>query len=172
MHSKIALTAALACVVAAGLHPSTAQAQKQKTCHGTLPDSAYMETSPVYRDCDVDKPTKIKGNAPRVNYQPNFSGVPRDQCWAAGFEFVVDTNGVYERETVRTSPGNEPDLEDAVRATLDQLRFEPARRDNAKVRQVYVHRFVTGVVVRAVATTRGGAAVPGPPPAPVRPPKC
>lgn len=152
---------------------SPARAQKSKKCTGSLPDSAWMLLSPVYRDCEVDKPAKLRGSPPRLNFQPNFTGIPRDQCWVAAFEFVVDTNGVIEPGTVQAMPGNEPDLQDAVAAVLDRMKWEPAKLDGQRVRQLLAYRMVSGVTVRTVQVSSGrSGAVPAPPPPPPRPPKC
>lgn len=146
---------------------STATAQKGKRpCTGAVPDSLAPTVTPIYRDCDVDKPAKLKGQ-PRISYQPSTAtGMPRQNCMVAEFDFVVDTLGRPEMSTVHARPTNDRDLEDAVSAVLPQLRYEPAQLDNHPVRQVTMYRSTVGVMTRVVSS-RGIS-----PPSSPRPPRC
>lgn len=151
---------------------TSAHAQKTRKCSGSEPDSSWMLLSPVYRDCDVDKPAKMRGSPPRLNYQPSPSGM-RDQCWVAAFEFVIDTTGRIEPTTVLALPGNDVDLQEAVMATFDRMKWEPAKKDGQPVRQLHAYRMTAGVVVRAVQVSSGRpGSVPIPPGPPPRAPKC
>lgn len=157
------LVAVLATCVAT---PAMAQKGKGK-CTGTAPDSVMLLSGVVYRDCDVDKPAKRKGGEPKFRFQPNGGGVPRESCYTAEFQFVIDTTGTIEPASVRPSPTNDRDLEEAVSAVLGTMRFEPARLGQEPVRQVSTYRATVGVMVRTVSSR------PGPPSiSSSRPPRC
>jgi TonB family protein len=51
-------------------------------------------------------------------------------------QWVVDTNGIAEIETVRILRSPHERLSESVRAAVRQLRFSPARLEKRKVRQL------------------------------------
>ena len=153
--------------------PAEGQKRKDK-CEGLPPDSIELAGGMVYRDCDVDRPAKVRGSEPRIAFQPQTSGIPRSRCYAAEFQFVVDTTGNVELLTVRPNPANDRDLESAVAAEWTRLKFQPARLAEAPVRQIFVYRRVVGVMVRVVTSSASGppSSAPPRPPASTRPPRC
>jgi hypothetical protein len=100
----------------------------------------------VYRDCEVDKPAKRKGGDPSLDFD-RLRVVTDLSCLRVKLEFVVDTLGQPELFTVRTASSDHPQLEAAVRATVERLRYTPARLGDHPVRQTADHE-------RSVATPR------------------
>ncbi len=103
----------------------------------------------MYRDCAVDKKVRVK-NRPR--FVPP-AGMPTMQCMAAEFEFVVDTVGRPEIETVRKIRTNDPSFADATAMSIQEMTFTPAMKDGARVRQIYEYK--TAVTVQITGGTRG-----------------
>ena len=142
--------------------PVEAQKRKDK-CAGLPPDSVELAGGMVYRDCDVDKPAKLRSNEPRIAFRPQTSGIPRSRCYAAEFQFVVDTLGDVELPTVRPNPSNDRDLESAIVAEWTRLKFQPARLAQVAV----MVRLVS-----APASAPPGSTAPSRPPASDRPQRC
>jgi hypothetical protein len=154
-----------------------AEAQKRKSkCEGSPPDSIELAGGLVYRDCEVDRPAKVRGGQPRIAFSPRTSGIPRSRCYVAEFQLVVDTLGNVELPTVRPHATNDPDLESAIVAEWSHLRFEPAQLAHVPVRQIVVYRREVGVMVRLTServSSRPGSSAPPPPPSiSTRPPRC
>ncbi len=124
------------------------EAQKSD-CALRAVDSVYLAGGPVYRDCAVDKKVRVK-NRPR--FVPP-AGMPTMQCMAAEFEFVVDTVGRPEIETVRKIRTNDPSFADATAMSIQEMTFTPAMKDGARVRQIYEYK--TAVTVQITGGTRG-----------------
>lgn len=55
--------------------------------------------------------------------------------------FVVDTNGTADMRTLKVLKSSHPEFFDAVRATLPEMRFDPARLHGRKVRQLIAQPF-------------------------------
>src|SRR5262249_22705402 len=93
----------IAVVLLAGLIATgSLQAQEKKKkgrCNGAPPDSTWLLRGPVYRDCEVDRKAEVMPPLPHPDYVP--MGSPRQGCFSAEFEFVVDTLGQPEFGTVR-----------------------------------------------------------------------
>jgi hypothetical protein len=157
MRAIVVLTGLLLLVLAL---PAEAQKKKGK-CTGEPADSALLVGGPVFRDCEVDRAARIRGQASRLNFTPPASGVRDGRCYRAEFQLVVDTLGQAELATVRPRLGNDRDLEEAVRMTLPGLVWEPARLEGRAVRQVVVYKM--GVVTRVRVTSSNGAPVGLPP---------
>lgn len=117
-----------------------AEAQRQKRCTGSPPDSAWMVAAPVYRDCEVETAARLLRGEGRLNVAPGPSGSTRSGCLVVEMEFVVDTLGRVELGTARTTRADSRELEAAVQETLVRLEFRPARREDRPVRQMVVHR--------------------------------
>ncbi len=161
---RLLLPLGLCVAAAAALSPANAQ-QRKGRCTGETPDSAWLAAGPVYRDCEVDRKASLRGSPPKPQLSAG-ARLPNKECYHAGFEFVVDTSGVPELGTVRPHPRNDQFLEDAVRAQLPQLRYEPARRDGLAVRQLVVFEQSVGVMFRVSVSGRPSE------PANPRPPRC
>lgn len=156
-------------VLAALLIPATAAAQKPKRkCTGTPPDSTVHVAVPIYRDCEVDKPAKVRGPEPRPDISAVVAKGERHGCFRAEFEFVVDSLGFPELTTVQPHSGNDQDLETAVSVTLGELRYEPARLEGRPVRQVVVYKVVLQAMTRVSSPGRSTE----PSAADFRPPRC
>jgi hypothetical protein len=110
-------------------------AQEARKCTGVPPDSGWLRGGPVYQDCEVDAGAKRRGDEPRLTLDPVRLGSDT-ACKRVTLVFVVDARGAVEPGSVRTIVSDHPELEAAVRATLPELRYAPARRANQPVRQV------------------------------------
>lgn len=137
-------------------------AQKNNRCSGTPIDST-MVAGPVYQDCQVDKPAKLRGPPPKPNWSPGTSEISNGRCFRAEFQFIVDEMGNVLPGSVQVSSSNNPSFEDAVRGTLLQLRYDPAKLDDRPVRQVVVYKQTAAVIVRVSSSPTRGA----PPRAPI-----
>jgi TonB family protein len=73
----------------------------------------------------------------------------RTACYYANLEFVVDTTGRVEEGSVRVINTNERTLGEALVEVVPSWRYEPARLDGARVRQITTQHYTvaTGVVV-------------------------
>ena len=130
-----------------GATPLAAQKSKRR-CTGEAPDSALLHRGPVYRDCDVDHPARLRTVDLPLDYNPPTGGLGSTRCLRAEFQFVIDTIGRVEQATVRPGNSNDRGLENAVRTNLGQLRYEPARKAGAKVRQVVVFARAVSPIAR------------------------
>ncbi len=149
-------------VLLLAITPAPAEAQRAKRCTGEAPDSTLMAGTPVYRDCDVDRPVKRRGAEPRLNMSPASMGaLPREGCSYVELEMIVDTAGQVEPTSLRVRRSDSRELEDAVRESVNSLRFEPALKDGKPVRQVWVYKRSIGVVVRV--SGQGGFSSAPPP---------
>jgi hypothetical protein len=127
--------------------PLSAQTSKRR-CTGEAPDSAALHLGPVYRDCEVDRPARLRTVDLPVDYNPPTGGLGGTRCLRAEFQFVVDTTGRAELASVRPGSSNDRGLENAIRGSLPQVRYEPARLAGAKVRQVVVYARAVSPLVR------------------------
>src|SRR5689334_8415083 len=142
-------------------------AQKKKgRCSGSEPDSLWLRQGPVYRDCEVDHKAEQRGPEPQVNFTPRPQDPTRGACYRVELEFVVDTVGRLELSTVRSRSSTDAEFEAAVRASLPELHYAPARLGDRPVRQLVVYK--VGVAVVPFAVPAG--ATPEPPLNPRMPP--
>ena len=134
-----------------------AQSSKRR-CLDTPIDSTNP-SSPVYRECHVERKAKVRSVGPRPQFTPNTVGPT--SCYRATFEFVVDTTGKPELATARRVSSSDQSYADAIEASLGGLFYEPARLGASLVRQVvrYDSRLaITRTVV--VSTSANGALSP------------
>jgi|GEM_PF-1720235 len=155
------------------LAPTLASAQKPKGhCSGTPPDSAEQAQGPVFRDCEVDQPAERLGGRPSINWDPPNPAYRSNvyTCLQTMVEFVVDTLGLPELESVRTISSNNSEFEQAVLASVGELRYRPARRQGEAVRQVVVYGLRARVEMLVVTTFGPGGSNGGTPmtPPPLR----
>jgi hypothetical protein len=127
--------------------PASGQ-QLKRRCTGEPPDSAALLTGPVYRDCEVDRTAQLRTADLPVDFNPPAGNPGGSRCYKAEFQFVVDTVGRPELSTLRPGRSNDRGLEDALRGNLEQLRYEPARLDNRKVRQIVIYSRSVAPIVR------------------------
>lgn len=120
-------------------------------CTGT-PVDPLVVVGPVYRDCDVDRPARLRGNPPRLNWTPSGSDLVDGRCFRAEFQFIVDTLGVPDLSTLQAVSSNNGDYAEAVRASLSVLRYEPARLDGRPVRQIVVHNPSMAIRISSTAS--------------------
>lgn len=108
-----------------------------------LTDSDMVSgVAPVYRECGVDRKARLTQNAP-VDYRPAIvarSPSQADMCYIAEVEFVVDTEGVPERPTIRLIRATDPAYGNAVLGTVSKWRYAPALKEDLPVRQLVRER--------------------------------
>ncbi len=138
--------------------PTSAQ-RRAVRCTGT-PIDPLVVAGPVYRDCDVDQPARLRGTPPQAAWTPRGADLVDGRCLKAEFQFVVDTLGVPDLSTLQAITANHTGYAEAVRATLAGLRHEPARLGGRPVRQIVVYR--QSMVVRVSAGGERGVRPPGP----------
>lgn len=121
-------------------------------------DSVFVLSGPAYRDCGVDRVARRLSS----DIHPDFSPTARrSACYAADLEFVVDSAGVPETRTARIVRATDQTFAEAVVATLGRWKYDPAVRDQRRVRQIVTaHEMVATRVVVVPA----GAPVPSSPP--------
>jgi len=131
-------------------------------------DSTYAVAGPVYRDCAVDRQAKQTNTDLRPDWRPS-AAAPRNGCYFAELEFVVDAAGKPERGTASIVRTNDPTFADAWLATVPSWRFEPAVRGGTPVRQIVDSR---KTVMTSVVVVPAGAPVPSRPTPNVHQPTC
>jgi TonB family protein len=100
----------------------------------SAPPTAPAAPGSPYLAEQVEVPAAIEKGSPL----PRFPSVMRSAGveGAARFQFVVDTLGRVELETVREMESTNPAFAMAVRGTLPRMRFTPARVGGRVVRQL------------------------------------
>lgn len=152
-------------VVLVMLTPSSLPAQRSRRgCPDVPPDSIPAGVR-VYQPCQVDREAKQRGNPPRLDWAPASSELRDGSCFRAEFEFVVDTAGFPELATIHETSSNNAGFSQAVRDAIFRLRYEPARREGAPVRQLVAYR--QSAAVRRVLTSSPYVTPPA-----SRPPRC
>ena len=116
-------------------------------CALAAEDSVYLAGGPVYRDCGVDVKAQALSSLPQLDYQPVIDRSATRQCFEAEVEFVVDPQGVPEARTARVKRATDPKLGEALLAALKQMRYQPAQKDGAAVRQITSTRYRRGFAV-------------------------
>lgn len=161
-------------VVAAGVLAACAsggaKAAREEDCAPRAQDSLFTRFAPAWRDCAVDTKAKLTS----TDVRPDFRPAPtRTTCYAADFEFVVDTTGAVEVATARMTRATDSEFAASVSSMLSRLRFDPARKDGRPVRQIFFLHQMTAVQILRVAVPAGAGAPPRPSRGTMpRPPTC
>lgn len=140
-------------------------AQRSKRGCPDTPADSVSRGLPVYQACQVDREARPRGIQPRLDWTPPVSDLRDGSCYRADYQFVVDTLGVPEIETIRDVAANNASFEQAVKDVIPRLRYEPAQLRGAPVRQIVAYSQT--VAVRRVVSSSPYA---GPPSS--RPPRC
>ncbi len=153
------MAASLACAGASSSSsptPGTAMASRNAGCELRAQDSTFLAAGIVYRACAVDERTKLAMAQPRIDPpRGGASSAPQSGCYAATYEFVVDTLGRPVESTIRSTRISGADFAASVRAVIPTLRFTPARREGVKVQQITEFGQMVSVTV-----TRSGSSTP------------
>lgn len=107
------------------------QASSREACAPV--DSGHGGGVPVYRECGVDQPARIRGEPARMEFNPT-SG--RQSCYRAVIEMVVDENGEPVTGTARIVQANNSEFGLAALHSALATRYHPARKGGMAVRQV------------------------------------
>lgn len=143
-------------VVAAGCAGRT----KRTDACTPVPEEQWIGGTPVFRECSVDRAARPSGQTPRLQYTPSAN----QYCAHAIIDVVVDASGRPVPSSVKTVRSNDPAYLQAVIASLDARRYEPAQLQGRNVPQIV--RIDVAMAVRAVVVPAGSPM----PRAPRRPP--
>ena len=138
--------------------------EKRENCQLRSQDSTFAAGGIVYRECAVDTKAKLMTDRLSPDFRPNTTA---SKCYSATFEFVVDKDGLVELPTASVSRANSDEFAESVKALLPKLRFEPAKRDDAVVRQIFSYHTSIGLVARVVSSNGSTMGAPS-----ARPPRC
>ncbi len=156
--------AALAGIISACA--STQTGVRTRNCQIAAPDSVYLATGPVYRDCAVT----VRAVRISVGSHPDFrEPEPRDGCCSTDVELVVDTLGYPEANSASVVRTNSRALTDALLPTVGTWRYQPATLDGVPVRQIVIQH---EVVQTRTVVVRSGSMPPSGPPVGAPPPTC
>jgi hypothetical protein len=147
---------------------STPRSAKGESCALRSRDSSYAAAGPVYRDCAVDRQAKQTNNDVHPDWRPS-SQAPRNGCYFAELEFVVDAAGKPERGTASVVRTNDQTFADAWLTTVPSWRFEPAVRGGVPVRQIVDSR---KTAMTSVVLVPAGGPLPTRPSPNVHQPTC
>jgi len=136
----------MACVpvVVAGCATATQNANRAE-CALTPRDSLYLANGPLYRECAVDRPARLLTRDVRLDFDPP-PPTGAAVCYKAEIEVVIDTAGVPETETARLVQATDVAFGEAALRAVPALRYRPARKDGAAVRQVVQETRAVAVV--------------------------
>lgn len=97
-----------------------------------VPEAEWIGGTPVFRDCSVDRAARPSGQTVRVPYTPTTN----EYCVRAVIDVVVDASGRPVPSSVKTVRSNDHVYLQALIASLDARRYEPAQRDGRNVPQI------------------------------------
>lgn len=143
----------------------TAHTQAPATeCTGAPPDSTWLAAGPVYRDCEVDTPAKVRGGAPTIRATQFINVRDAKPCLRISLDLVVGPDGKVETDKVVVVESDHPIMTQETLKTIGGLRFDPARLGGQAVRQQV--RYTRGVALSGMrfAVGRSGSAPPTQPP--------
>lgn len=138
---------------------SPAAAQKKKNCPDPAPDSTAGDML-VYQRCAVDREAKPTGSRPPMDWSPSASGARNGSCFRADFRFVVDSVGFPVANSIRLVRTTQRDFADAVQASIQQMRYEPARLDGRAVPQLVEYGTMAGVRVTSSSSPSMSSRLP------------
>lgn len=118
---------------------------QQASCGLSARDSVFAGPRPVFRECAVQRVAQLASNESHPNFRPSS---PRNTCFFADLEFVVDSAGRPETATARVLRANDDKFGEAIVATLPEWKFDPALREGKPVRQIVdFHKTMAVMVV-------------------------
>lgn len=127
------------------------------SCIVSSSEAVYMGEAPVYRDCGVDRKARLSKNVP-VDFRPAITArtpTQSDMCLVAEVEFIVDPEGVPERESIGLVRATDSAFGSAVLGTVSRWRYAPAIKDGIAVRQLVRERRSMPVRAAARASSPG-----------------
>ncbi len=127
--ARIARVLPVAALLVAAL-PLYAQSTREN-CTRIPIDTMQFGRSPIFRDCEVDKPA-------RRTKQPglSFTFPSSLHCAIADLEFIVAADGTPVAETARVLTTNEPRFGTSLLKSLPKWRYIPAQRGDSAVAQL------------------------------------
>lgn len=129
--------------------PESAPAAKRE-CQAV--DSAYALGSPVYTECGVERPARVRGRMPPLDFQPT---PPIRNCYSAMIAVVVDERGSPLPATARIVRTSDSQFAHAILNAIPSWRFTPAQKDGMPVKQIVeLEQAAVMTVVRSDRPTR------------------
>lgn len=150
----------VALVVCDALHASALSAQGVKNgrpCTPEVVDSTRYAVSPLYRNCDVDTPAKLKREG-----SPTYRFPQGIRCGIVELTFLVDTTGRVVPGSSSLIMFNDDRYAEVVVKDLKSWRYEPATLAGRPVTQLVFARHARKD--DRVPFVVGGNPVPPPPP--------
>lgn len=132
--------------------PASAAQPKPVECSVDSASFAPHAAAGVLRNCDVDKPARLR-NPPA----PSYRLPPDANCARATLEFVVDSSGRVDTTTALVIETDDRDFASAVIKTLARWQYDPAEHQGRRVRQLVRERRVVEGRQRGFTVTRGSA---------------
>jgi hypothetical protein len=148
----ISLTLVVGVATVAACSASTARAAASASCDPRSQDSVFTVAAPAFRDCAVDTKVRLLTPDVRPDVSSSTAGATPiargSNCYFVDLDFVVDTTGQVELGTAHVVRTSHQGFADALMATLPRLRYEPAIRGGAPVRQIVTeHRAISTMTV-------------------------
>lgn len=112
-------------------------------------DSSFALGTPVYTECGVERPARVRGRQPTPDFSPR---PPVRDCFMAVVEVVVDERGSAVPATARVVRSNDAQFAQAFLNTIPAYRFTPAQKDGLPVKQVI--QIGRSAAVRVVSSDR------------------
>ena len=151
----------IGCAIAACSHPTTTASPS--SCAATPGDSATTRPGAVFRDCDVTVRARAIDRPMTMDFQAPETGEAQS-CFSAELEFVVDTTGRPEVQTMKIVRTNNLPYAQWAMSAISQWRYSPAQLNGVPVRQI-VHE--KPMHTRQIVYARAGER-----PRPPRPKRC
>lgn len=154
----------LLCAIAALMTSPLAAQRAKRGCPEISADSVAGGVA-VYLACQVDREAKPRGIAPRIDWTPPASELRDGSCFRADYQFVVDTLGIPDLRTIRDVGATNSGFQQAARDAIPRLRYSPALRNGAPVRQLV--SYTQSAAIRRIITSSPAGSPPS-----TRPPRC
>ncbi len=130
----VAVALALVCGVSPALKAQSST--KSRACEPSLVDSSRYTVSPLYRNCDVDVPAKLKHQP-----EPPYDFPPGVGCATTELTFVVDTTGKWIPGTQAVEFADDDEYAKVLIKSLSDWRYQPAILNGKPVAQLVYVKF-------------------------------
>jgi len=139
LSGRVGCAIALGLVIVAGLAAQEPTSPRRLSAEETACDSTRpAATDPVYPADSVDRPAR----APYVRVSQLPYRMREVQTGRTMLQFVVDSEGRVERCSIALVEESSPEWTAAVLPEIRKARFDPARKDGRKVRQLVYQVFI------------------------------
>jgi hypothetical protein len=150
MRARSGILIGVLSIGAAACASSGSTASQKKSCDLRPEDAKYALGAPLYRDCAVELKAHLQSTT-----RPDFQSSARSACYAVDLEFVVDTAGRPEPQTVRVVRTNDQSFAQATASTVPQWKYTPAQVAGHPVRQIVSERQSVSTMVSVAPAGSG-----------------